>query len=80
MDQSNAADALTPTAALVSLAGRRAVVTGAGRGIGAAIAHRLADAGAAGSTSGSTMPAFSLRPVPSSVTGVVLPVDGGAIL
>ncbi|MDQ1515426.1 MAG: hypothetical protein QOE80_1256 [Actinomycetota bacterium] len=36
----------TPLADLVSLAGRAAVVTGAARGIGAAIAARLAEAGA----------------------------------
>ncbi|MEO5898571.1 MAG: glucose 1-dehydrogenase [Ilumatobacteraceae bacterium] len=36
-----------PLADLVSLSGRRAVVTGAASGIGRAIAHRLAEAGAA---------------------------------
>ena len=33
-------------AELVSLKGRRAVVTGAAQGVGLAIAHRLAEAGA----------------------------------
>jgi len=37
----------TPLSGLVSLAGKAAVVTGAGRGIGAGIAARLAEAGAA---------------------------------
>ncbi|MEO5899279.1 MAG: SDR family NAD(P)-dependent oxidoreductase, partial [Ilumatobacteraceae bacterium] len=36
-----------PLADLVSLSGRRAVVTGSASGIGRAIAHRLAEAGAA---------------------------------
>lgn len=35
-----------PLSDLISLAGRRAVVTGAAKGIGAGIAHRLAEAGA----------------------------------
>lgn len=37
---------LVPLPELLSLAGRTAVVTGAGRGIGAAVARRLAEAGA----------------------------------
>jgi NAD(P)-dependent dehydrogenase (short-subunit alcohol dehydrogenase family) len=39
-------DAMTPVRELVNLSDRRAVVTGAGRGIGAQIAWRLAEAGA----------------------------------
>jgi len=40
-------DAKVPLAGVISLKGRRAVITGGARGLGAAIAHRLAEAGAA---------------------------------
>ncbi len=38
---------LTPLSELISLRGRRALVTGAAAGIGSAVTHRLAEAGAA---------------------------------
>jgi NAD(P)-dependent dehydrogenase (short-subunit alcohol dehydrogenase family) len=45
-EQRSATDATPPVKELVDLTGRRAVVTGGGRGIGAQIAWRLAEAGA----------------------------------
>ena len=46
MFEQNRGDALRPLSELVSLEGRRAIVTGAASGIGRAIALRFAEAGA----------------------------------
>jgi NAD(P)-dependent dehydrogenase (short-subunit alcohol dehydrogenase family) len=46
MSEKNRGDALRPISELISLEGRRAIVTGAASGIGRAIASRFAEAGA----------------------------------
>jgi NAD(P)-dependent dehydrogenase (short-subunit alcohol dehydrogenase family) len=72
-----------PIAELVSLTGRVAVVTGAARGTGAAIARRLAEAGAAvviGDADGpaAELTAAELRGADGVVSGAALRVDDEA--